>query len=522
MGVPRMRQATAAKRPALIEAPDGFGVPHLANGGQARPIVLVLGMHRSGTSLCSHVLSVLGVDMADRMFPADRETAAPDNPRGHWERWEIVAFHDRILAHFNRGYFSPFHDLPFPAGWWADPEVAAIRREVVGFLAKRMGETRFGFKDPRTVRLLPLWHQIFEDLKLVPKFVLCLRNPAEVSRSLTARDGLDPAMGEYRWLIHMIDFFRYIGVHEYCTVEYEKWFDDPRENITKLQKFLALGWQQSQAEVNLALSGIIDPALRHDGSKRSNVSLVPARSLYELAARADHDAVAREQIQQITTQFLEFQQCETPFRNAFERASAAAAKLPETERQVTELHAALADRDVAVQVGQAALAAGAAELQRAEEETAGLRTELAAREAELARATADTADLRTALDERVAALQQTEGKIGERDAAIAMLQSELVAVRAELDQQHAAATELNAVRQTLVADVEQHEALLTTTRHELEELRRAAQERADALAVARKVGKAAIQALTIDTSVMLPGERSGWLHSIKRQFGLPE
>jgi chromosome segregation ATPase len=147
---------------------------------------------------------------------------------------------------------------------------------------------------------------------------------------------------------------------------------------------------------------------------------------------------------------------------------------------------------------------------------------LAAREAELARATADTADLRTALDERVAALQQTEGKIGERDAAIAMLQSELVAVRAELDQQHAAATELNAVRQTLVADVEQHEALLTTTRHELEELRRAAQERADALAVARKVGKAAIQALTIDTSVMPPGERSGWLHSIKRQFGLPE
>jgi ABC-type transporter Mla subunit MlaD len=95
-----------------------------------------------------------------------------------------------------------------------------------------------------------------------------------------------------------------------------------------------------------------------------------------------------------------------------------------------------------------------------------------------------------------------------------------------LDQQHAAATELNAVRQTLVADVEQHEALLTTTRHELEELRRAAQERADALAtalaVARKVGKAAIQALTIDTSVMPPGERSGWLHSIKRQFGLPE
>jgi hypothetical protein len=61
---------------------------------------------------------------------------------------------------------------------------------------------------------------------------------------------------------------------------------------------------------------------------------------------------------------------------------------------------------------------------------------------------------------------------------------------------------------------------------ELEGVRLAAQERADALAtalaVARKVGKAVIQALTIDTNVIPPGERSGWVHSIKRQFGLPE
>jgi hypothetical protein len=35
-----------------------------ARSGQRRPIVMVLGMHRSGTSLCSHMLSALGVNMA--------------------------------------------------------------------------------------------------------------------------------------------------------------------------------------------------------------------------------------------------------------------------------------------------------------------------------------------------------------------------------------------------------------------------------------------------------------------------
>jgi len=63
-----------------------------------RPLIMVLGMHRSGTSLCSHVLSALGVDMVDEV------ESRFDNPRGHWERWEIVDLHDRILAKLNRSY----------------------------------------------------------------------------------------------------------------------------------------------------------------------------------------------------------------------------------------------------------------------------------------------------------------------------------------------------------------------------------------------------------------------------------
>ncbi len=503
-----MMQAKAGQRPSLIEVPDRHGMPELAKGGQAKPIVMVLGMHRSGTSLCSHVLSVLGVDMADRMFPPGSETAAFDNPRGHWERWEIVAFHDRVLAHFNRGYWTPSHDLPLPAGWWADPEIAAIRREMVEFLAKRVSETRFGFKDPRTVRLMPLWQQIFDDLNLAPKFVLCLRNPAEVARSLATRDGLPPAMGECRWLIHMVDFFRYIGEHEYCTVEYEKWFDDPRENATKLEKFLDLGWQQSQREVDLALSNIVDPALRHDSPKRSNSSLMVARSLYGLAARADHEAAAREEIQQVTTQFLEFQQCETPFRNAFEQATVAAAKLPESERQVAEL--------------QAALAAAA-------EETAGLRVGLAEREAGLARGEADAADLRAALDERMAASQQAGREIGERDAAIAMLQNELAAVRAGFAQQQAAASEamqanhaaaLKAVRAELASARTERTAATAALQAELASARteRTAATAAlqaelasmrDELAAARQVGRSLLAALRTGPVLAPPTEQPG-------------
>src|SRR6516225_3897102 len=279
----------------------------ISSAVQRRPIALVLGIHRSGTSLCSHILSALGVDMADKIPGPGATSPVPSNPRGHWERWEIVEFHDRILGLFNRDYLGRFHDFALPVAWWADPRVAQIRREIVAFLEGRMGDGYFGFKDPRTVRLMPVWYQIFNELKLAPKLVLCLRNPAQIGRSLNAREGLDPETGEYRWLVHMIDFFRYTSKYDICTVEYEEWFSNPSVNIKKLQKFLDLLWQQSEADLSLVLSGIIDPAARHDDSNNSEASQPLVRTLYKLASSDGQDG-ARHQIAYIVSQFVSFQQ----------------------------------------------------------------------------------------------------------------------------------------------------------------------------------------------------------------------
>jgi hypothetical protein len=115
-----------------------------------RPIVIVLGMHRSGTSLCSHLLSALGIDMADAIAVQE------SNAKGHWERRQIIDLNDRVLEHFNRGYYTLRHDFGLPVAWWADPEVAKVRREIVAYLAARMGDAPFGLKDPRTARLMPM------------------------------------------------------------------------------------------------------------------------------------------------------------------------------------------------------------------------------------------------------------------------------------------------------------------------------------------------------------------------------
>ena len=157
-----MNDDTLSPQSFSIEPSRRERITAISSALQRRPIVLVLGMHRSGTSLGSHILSALGVDIVDKIPGPGNPAPTPDNPRGHWERWEIVEFHDRILGLFNREYLGHFHDFALPVAWWANPRVAEIRREIATFLELRMGGQYFGFKDPRTVRLMPVWHQIFK------------------------------------------------------------------------------------------------------------------------------------------------------------------------------------------------------------------------------------------------------------------------------------------------------------------------------------------------------------------------
>ncbi len=74
------------------------------------PGIVVLGMHRSGTSAVTRVLNLLGADVG----PAADLIAEYDNPSGHWENKTLTACNDRILAAFGRSWDFP----PWLTGGW--------------------------------------------------------------------------------------------------------------------------------------------------------------------------------------------------------------------------------------------------------------------------------------------------------------------------------------------------------------------------------------------------------------------
>lgn len=422
-----------------------------------KPVVILLGMHRSGTSLCSHILSTLGVNMADEIG------VGVGNDDGHWERWEIVAFHDRILALFNRDYLGPLHDLPLPAAWWADPKVAEIRHEMAAFIKPRIAQGLFGFKDPRTLRLLPVWQQLFEELELTPRFVMSLRNPAQVARSLYARDGLYLTAGEHRWLVYMVDFFRYAGNEDVCVLQYDDWFTDPVATAKRLLDFLGLTWRQSRSDLEAMLAGVIKPQLRHE-RHAAPAGLKLAARLYDLIQAGP---AKREKVDEAVAQFLDFQQLDQPLQRALEDFQATAAQLPQAEQRLRDMQAladgyaiSLARSETESADLRADLAASQAIAEQERNAGAQHISELQARNQEKLHLEERVQDLLSLTDGYVASLSQLEGEAADLRAALADHDAHMAATQSVQAQKAALEVDLQNIRVTLAAYDADKDALL--------------------------------------------------------------
>src|SRR5271155_43454 len=159
--------------------------------------VLVLGMHRSGTSAITRGMQMLGVYLGD-----DFLSPKPDNPTGYWEDRNIFEINERLLRVFG----LKWEDVALIGDdQWQEPGVEALRDEAIEYLrSKFLGHALWGFKDPRTIRLLPFWQPILRSLGVDESYLLVVRNPRSVADSLMQRQGIDARTAHLLWLIYLV------------------------------------------------------------------------------------------------------------------------------------------------------------------------------------------------------------------------------------------------------------------------------------------------------------------------------
>jgi hypothetical protein len=136
------------------------------------PIIVVLGMHRSGTSWLASELQARGVALGDVNM------AATYNERGNRENDRVMRLHDGVLRD-NKGSWS---HAPRRLTWTANRQQKLA--EFIADMDQAYGGT-WGNKDPRTLLVYEEWQrQLGTRLRPIGIF----RHPDAVADSLLARD----------------------------------------------------------------------------------------------------------------------------------------------------------------------------------------------------------------------------------------------------------------------------------------------------------------------------------------------
>jgi hypothetical protein len=218
--------------------------------------LLVLGMHRSGTSALARMVNLLGVELGPDLLPA-----APDNESGFWEHRQVQFIHDRVYECLGRDWTNV---SPLPQGWWQRPEIEPYRVQLREVLNRDFGKSAlWGIKDPRLCAMLPLWRPLLEEMNCQAKCVLIFRNPAEVAASLAKRDGISPSRTYLLWLRSLIDCQRGSRGLERTVTSYEMILANWQQQAQRIERELHVQWPVPPGMADQAVAGFIQPASRH-------------------------------------------------------------------------------------------------------------------------------------------------------------------------------------------------------------------------------------------------------------------
>jgi hypothetical protein len=239
--------------------------------------LLVLGMHRSGTSALARALSYCGFALPKDLLPPQ-----VDNPKGFWEPRAVVRLNEGILAALGGSWDKPGPFL-LPeqtlsasrerlsraiAGRWLADAVDALK-------ASFGGANAIVLKDPRIALFLPLWRAALAEAGYAAHTMLVFRNPLEVAASLRARNDLPARRSLLLWQTYNLQALIFSPDVNVAAVSYERLLERPAETIGCAFEDLALCVEPPGSNAAAAMRGLLAPDDRHHASSADDLFRAP-------------------------------------------------------------------------------------------------------------------------------------------------------------------------------------------------------------------------------------------------------
>ena len=220
-------------------------------------IIIVLGMHRSGTSTITRALKTLNVDLGEKLMEA-----SPYNQKGYWED---IDFHNLNMKALDALGVDTHDTTMIREDDFNIPAFLPLLISASELIKVKVGSKQpFAFKDPRTCILLPFWQQAFQQLGIKTKYIIVSRNPLSVAASLRDRNKFDLSKSYLHWLQHMISAVYFTKNSERVFVSYENMIKDPILQLYRMADKFKLKQCLNKTELNDFCHTFLNKELCHN------------------------------------------------------------------------------------------------------------------------------------------------------------------------------------------------------------------------------------------------------------------
>ena len=234
--------------------------------------IVVLGMHRSGTSAAARALGLMGAGMGPS-----------DGLDHHWEQVDLWQLNAELLRMVGSEWDTPAALEP---GWTRKGRsLCAAAEQLVNRLA---AEPAWVLKDPRMCLTLPFWR---EQMGLEPVVVFIYRDPREVAASLHRRNPqkrLDGRRALALWERYNCDALANARDLPTIVVSYDHLLASPVETCQRVRDAL-VSWGVSGLNPASDAAAELDAGLRHhvtdDEASRCDDAEQPATTLTDAQSK---------------------------------------------------------------------------------------------------------------------------------------------------------------------------------------------------------------------------------------------
>jgi hypothetical protein len=223
----------------------------------AKQALIVIGMHRSGTSATTGALRCLGVQLGRKLYSGHQNI----NAKGYFEHSDIADTNEEALLAMGSAWDDIFIK---PEAWWKLPLLDVYASRIRGFIRRDFSTSPlWAVKDPRVCRMLPWWLDILSAEGVSPKFLFVVRSPEAVFRSLERRDGFSRDKAYLLWSLHYLEAERCSRGYPRAFMDFDSFLDSPRAQFERVSQHLELTFPTPPQQAAECLNQFVSKDLRH-------------------------------------------------------------------------------------------------------------------------------------------------------------------------------------------------------------------------------------------------------------------